>query len=205
MINWQERAHEFREGDPVVPLGWDVLDAGRVSKVYPAIGMVDVQFPSRNIQFPVEELQILEGVWVKPPQVSSHTGDESSSSSSSGVLEDVAVIPLSPKEKAASIRIAQAYLQRKQVERGQIVDCAHARAKQGLYWVAVDRNYRATRIERETKTYFCPRCKDQVLVKAVYKRENGQSEKLFGCKQCLFLVERNSIEGCHLNEGPCDE
>ena len=45
-INYQQRAVEFQVGDSIVPFGVPAEKAGRVVAVYPAIGMVDVEFPS---------------------------------------------------------------------------------------------------------------------------------------------------------------
>ena len=71
--------------------------------------------------------------------------------------------------------------------------------KQAIYWNGTDRKYRATQTEVDSKQYLCPRCKDVILQRAVYKREGGQSERLFGCRHCLFLVLRDDLTNCHLN------
>jgi len=73
--------------------------------------------------------------------------------------------------------------------------------KTAIYWSGVDRQYRATQEELDTKKYLCPRCKIE-LQRAVYRREGGRSDKLFGCKSCLFLVLRDSLQNCHLNDSP---
>lgn len=56
-VNYQERAAEFSVGDIVVPYGMFRDQAGRVTSVWPAIGMVDVETPTGNRRFPVEDLQ----------------------------------------------------------------------------------------------------------------------------------------------------
>ena len=56
-VNYQERAAEFSVGDQVVPYGMFADQAGRVTAVWPAIGMVDVEFPNGNKRYPVEDLQ----------------------------------------------------------------------------------------------------------------------------------------------------
>jgi len=56
-VNYQERATEFSIGDLVSPFGMSRDEAGRVVTVWPAIGMVDVQFPGGVRRLPVEDLQ----------------------------------------------------------------------------------------------------------------------------------------------------
>lgn len=56
-INYQDRATEFTVGDLVSPYGMSRDDAGVVVAVWPAIGMVDVQFPGGVRRLPVEDLQ----------------------------------------------------------------------------------------------------------------------------------------------------
>ena len=82
---------------------------------------------------------------------------------------------------------------------------ARAWARQAIYWASRDRNYRATQTEQATKKYACPKCGES-LKSMIYKREEGQSQRLYGCSSetCSFLVKPGAIQGCHLNE-PCDE
>jgi hypothetical protein len=56
-VNWQERATEFKVGDVVVPFGMFEAQAGRVTAVWPAIGMADVELQTGNKRYPVEDLQ----------------------------------------------------------------------------------------------------------------------------------------------------
>ena len=56
-VNYQERATEFSVGDVVVPFGMFEGQAGRVTAVWPAIGMVDVEMSTGNKRYPVEDLQ----------------------------------------------------------------------------------------------------------------------------------------------------
>ena len=59
-VNYQERAKEFAVGDIVAPFGvWDA-QGGRVTAVWPAIGMVDVEFSIGNRRYPVEDLQKID-------------------------------------------------------------------------------------------------------------------------------------------------
>jgi hypothetical protein len=70
---------------------------------------------------------------------------------------------------------------------------AQAYVKKALYWAAKDRRYRATSDEATSGTYTCPKCKEAQLRKAVYRRAEGASERLFGCPSCLFLIERDAL------------
>ena len=56
-IDYQQRASEFSVGDAVAPFGADSMVSGRVVSVFPAIGMVDVEFAYGNKRYPVEDLQ----------------------------------------------------------------------------------------------------------------------------------------------------
>lgn len=67
--------------------------------------------------------------------------------------------------------------------------------KTALYWAAVDRRYRATKNEKSSSKFICPHCKKEALTKAIYRRLEGKSERLYGCKSCLFLIERDKILG----------
>lgn len=54
--DYQALAVGFSPGDVVVPYGASRDLAGRVVAVWPAIGMVDVEFPGGSKRYPVEEL-----------------------------------------------------------------------------------------------------------------------------------------------------
>ena len=55
-VDYQSRAKEFSIGDRVIPYGLFDSQSGRVTAVYPAIGMVDVEFAIGNKRIPVEVL-----------------------------------------------------------------------------------------------------------------------------------------------------
>lgn len=57
-VNYQERAKQFSPGDYVTLFGDFMSVAGRVTAVYPGIGMVDVENSRGNKRYPVEELQL---------------------------------------------------------------------------------------------------------------------------------------------------
>ena len=59
--DYQTRAAEFSVGDIVFPYEAGSDKSGTVVSVYPAIGMVDVQFPNGSKRYPVEDLQRADG------------------------------------------------------------------------------------------------------------------------------------------------
>lgn len=59
--NYQEIAAAFSPGDIVTIFGMSKDLAGRVVAVWPAIGMVDVEYPSGTRRLPVEDLQRFDG------------------------------------------------------------------------------------------------------------------------------------------------
>ena len=162
--DYQERAREFVVGDIVFPY---LLDAypdhrGRVTAVYPSIGMVDVEYPNGSKRHPVEELQRLDANNnIDPPNNSTTPGGES-------------VVKLAK-------RVSEAFV------------------KKSIYWVNRNRKYRASQSEILTKCYCCPKCAHPTLKQAIYKRDDGISEKLLGCPSCLFLIRRADLVGHHTN------
>lgn len=170
-VDYQERAREFAPGDLVVPYGNTQEAGGRVIAVYPAIGMADVEFTSGAKRIPVEDLQRFdkeEGTTLPP------CGDSTPGGHPTAVSTDTVEVPV---RLANSRRVAEAFV------------------KQALYWAASDRRYRATQAEIATGHFKCPKCKEAVLRPAIYKRRGGQSERLLGCPNCLFLVKKSDIIG----------
>lgn len=163
-VNYQERATEFSVGDTVVPFGlWDSQN-GRVTAVWPAIGMLDVEFPVGNRRFPVEDVQRMENGMADPPDTDSAPGGGGSVS-----------VPGGPYPKSAN-RVAQAF------------------TKKSIYWAQKDRQYRMTRPEAETQSPTCPKCgPESPLKRAIYKRRDGSSERLQGCPGCMFLIKDADI------------
>lgn len=164
--DYQALATEFAVGDITVPYGASRDLAGRVTAVWPAIGMVDVEFPAGVKRYPVEELVRFEEDtgFVAPPRDGYVPGGQGTVS-----------VPGGPVAPAFVTRVAQKYV------------------KQALYWAAADRRYRATAQELDCGSFTCPKCKGGSLRKAIYRRVSGQSEHLYGCPTCLFLIERDSI------------
>ena len=182
-VNYQERATEFSVGDLVVPYGhYDAL-SGRVTAVWPAIGMVDVEFVSGNKRYPVEDVVRIdeENTTVLPPTTDSTPGGQPTVSVPGGPL---------PQKTAREGRMAQRV--------------AEAYVKKALYWAAPDRQYRAPSSEVVSGRYTCPKCRargiESFLRPAAYKRREGVSERLLGCPSCVFLIKKVDIINCPDNQ-----
>lgn len=182
-VDYQERAAEFAPDDIVVPYGLSESMAGRVTAVWPAIGMIDVEFALGNKRLGVEEVIRLnpENTSVSPPFSNSVPGG-----AGTVLVPGGPVAPVPEAVKTASVeRVAQAYV------------------KKALYWSGKDRQYKAPSAEVATGHYTCPKCRSRgissVLKPAAYKRREGVSEKLMGCGECLFLVKRSDIVNCPSN------
>jgi hypothetical protein len=182
-VNYQERASEYAVGDVVMPFG-AYGTSGRVTSVWPAIGMIDVEFPTGNKRVPAEDLQRLDtdGNFA-PPTTDSSPANGPTVSVPGGPVEQVDA----PREREVIQQSAS-----RQPDPSRV---ARAVVKRALYWRGKDRQYRATREEIATGHYGCPKCKEGTLRPATYKRRNGMSEKLLGCPSCLFLVKKADIIG----------
>lgn len=171
-VNWQQMAHEFSVGDCVNLLHGDASDVGRVVAVWPAIGQLDIQFPSGWTRKPVEEVIRLDGSNpYAPPAVENNQ-----------VPGGAGTVPVSggPPPKTASVqRVTEAFL------------------KKALYWAERDRQYRPSRAERDSGVYYCPKCKGPMEFRR-YKRRNGITERLLACCDCMFLIKPMDagLEGC---------
>jgi hypothetical protein len=168
-LDYQQRALEFSVGDVVTPFGMIQSVSGRVTAVWPAIGMADVEFPNGNKRYPVEDLQrMLDGNAVPP-------------FTNSAPVTEMSEVSNGPSPKA----VVKAYMR-----------------KNALYWAGTDRQYRMSRPELESGCACCPRCgRDFPLVKTVYKRREGASDRLLGCKNCLFLIKESDIISTPVNKG----
>lgn len=174
--NWQARAKAFRVGDRVYPvLGGTNAVGGVVVAVWPAIGMVDVALPYGTSRYPVEELYIdTSGNRLSDADIQTDMVP--------GGLPTVPVSggPPAPDPDLAGVAVG--------------VPRVASASKVAIYWIAQDRKFRATREEVAARSLCCPRC-DYALAPTVYKRENGKSVRLLGCKKCLFLVKPGDVEG----------
>lgn len=70
---------------------------------------------------------------------------------------------------------------------------SHA-VKTAMYWMAQNRQHRATRTEVQVKKPNCPRC-GTPMRKATYKMREGQRVKLFACPKDLYLIKQDDILG----------
>ena len=75
---------------------------------------------------------------------------------------------------------------------------AESAAKVALYWKQKDRQYHATQDECSSGSYSCPKCKDPGLKKAIYKRTDGISDRLWACPGCMFLIKDSDM---HIHGG----
>lgn len=176
-IDYQQRALAFKVGDEVFPLHADSSMSGRVVALWPAIGMADVEFPNGNKRYPVEELQIATAKDIETPKTES-------------VPSGAGTVPVSvpPPKKEAKVQI------------GALAErVAKAFVRHAVYWNGPDRKYRASQEEIATRQYICPKC-STTMKPAIYKREEGKSERLLGCPDCLFLVRLADLIGHHSNE-----
>lgn len=189
--DYQARASAFRVGDRVYPiLKGNPASGGTVVAVWPAIGMVDVQFPHGNSRYPVEDLAIdstatkdIENVVdVMADSVPGGAGTVSVPGGPSPLMKDRPE-PL------------QSFLENEGTLDKSINRVASAYIKKAVYWTAPDRKYKASREEITSGNFCCPKCDESYLRKVVYKRDGGASEKLFCCPSCLFLIKRTDIIG----------
>ena len=185
-IDYQQRASEFSVGDAIVPTGVDSINSGRVVAVYPAIGMVDVEFPHGNKRYPVEDIQrIRQDAPVNEPKHESVPGGAGSVEVSGGPYDS-----LNSPDKAAP-----AYLVEEEEAEGERSNrVAKAFLKRSIYWAGVDRKYRANKAEVISGSCSCPKC-GTGMKPAIYKRSDGISERLMGCPSCLFLIKRCDVLG----------
>jgi hypothetical protein len=162
-VNWQERATEFNVGDVVVPAGMFDSQAGRVTAVWPAIGMVDVEMPGGSKRYPVEELQRLND---DGDVVPTH------SNSVPGGTPTVSV-PGGPKTAS---RVAAAFAKQS----------LYWASKDRQY-----RMTRPESSEGRPCCPRCEG--GPHLKRAIYKRRDGSSERLLGCPSCMFLIKDSDI------------
>lgn len=173
-VDYQRRAREFQVGNIVYPILGLAAQSGRVMAVWPAIGMVDVEFSTGSVRMPVEDLQRYESKDYQPPEV----GDDNIPGGAGTVSVPGGPHKL-PHTSSDHIRdrVARAFV------------------KKALYWASADRQYKATKAELDGGNYTCPKCGQDHLRKAIYKRRGGQSVPLLGCGMCLFLIKQEDILG----------
>lgn len=130
-VDYQRRSQAFELGMRVYPfLGGNPSRSGIVVSIYPAIGMVDVQFPHGSQRYPVEDLVV------------DTSGDYKNiyTDNQDTVPGGVGTVPVSSRAvKKQANRVASKYM------------------KRAIYWYRKDRTYRQCRNE---KVLCCPKCKD---------------------------------------------
>ncbi len=181
-VDYQQRASEFSVGDSVYYSMDGQNHIGGVTAVYPAIGMIDVEYPDGSVRLPVEDVTRYESKDVIPPAL-----EHDNVPGGAGTVR----VPGGPVPRAA----------RAELER-HANRVAQAWVKKSLYWAGKDRKYKATSAEIASGRFSCPKCKNHVdedepvyLRPANYKRSEGVSERLLGCPECLFLIKRCDIIG----------
>lgn len=175
---YQMLAKELSVGDAVIPIGQPVGGVGRVTKIYVGLGMADVEFNGGNRRFPVEDLSFIdEGEHSFAPDHDTVAGGEISEKpfGDRNIETNPPYEAFDPMfEDELSTRVAKKFV------------------KNALYWAAKDRKYRATRSECGSH-YTCPKCPDVPMKKAIYKRMEGSSDRLWGCPNCMFLIKDSDI------------
>jgi hypothetical protein len=191
-VDYQQRATEFRVGDAVMPYGDDPSVSGRVLAVYPAIGMVDVQFANGSRRYPVEELQRIrqDAAPNEPLTTDSVPGGAGTVKVPGGpyTMENVKDAPapafmISPEETDYERSLRQHSMKR----------VAQAFVKKSIYWASKDRKYKVSRSETNTGELDCPKCRSASLGKGIYKRRDGASDRLFVCNGCLFMIKDSDL------------
>jgi hypothetical protein len=176
-VDYQQRASEFAVGDIVYPfMSGNSDNSGRVMAVWPAIGMVDVEWPHGSERVPVEDLQQYEAKDFRPPDV----GHDNVPGGATSVTVPGGPVPKAAFDVGASTnRVAVAFV------------------KRSLYWGAKDRKYRATKAEIGSGRFGCPKCRaeETFLRKVNYKRQEGRSDHLLGCPSCLFVIKKCDLIG----------
>lgn len=199
--DFQERALEFHVGDMVIPYYASVERAGRVKAVFPAIGMIDVEFPHGSKRYPVEEITKLHNdrTWVEAPHSDSIPGGAGTVVVDGGPYPSVDYSHESDQEPNVLLeRDGESAGKKKQAHqqmRRSVRRVAEAFVKKAIYWTDKDRQYKATQDEIESRRFMCPKGCGVPMRKTVYKRRGGRSDRLFGCPECLFLIKRDDVVG----------
>jgi hypothetical protein len=129
-VDYQRRSQAFELGMRVYPfLGGSPSRSGLVIAIFPAIGMVDVQFPHGSQRYPVEDLV----VDTSGDYLNIYDDDQDT------VPGGVGSVPVTSRAvKKQASRVASKYM------------------KKAIYWYKKDRTYRQCRNEEKP---CCPKCK----------------------------------------------
>lgn len=66
--------------------------------------------------------------------------------------------------------------------------------KTAAYWVAQNRQYRATSTDLKAGKPSCPKCSSSMR-RTTYRMEEGSKHKVFACPKCLTIIDPSSILG----------
>ena len=66
--------------------------------------------------------------------------------------------------------------------------------KTAAYWVAQNRQYRATQGELNARKPFCPKCGTK-MKRTTYKMDQGAKQRLWACPTDLFLIKQEHVLG----------
>lgn len=195
-IDSQMRSEWIEEGDEVRILeertGHLSKWVGTVTAVVDSIGMVDVETPFGNERYRSELIQ--------PESGAPDYEDTSYSSWDSRSAAEVANSYL--RRVGGQLKQAASHLLEAGVEPVRCYDRLFRSysdeysdseirdaMKLAMYWKEKGRQYIPTLEEEEKGTYFCPRCDEEELVKANYKKHT----KLLACPKCFFLIRPEDI------------
>ena len=197
--NWQARGQEFAVGQSVRMVNGGATDEGRVVAVWPAIGMVDVEFPHTNYRMPVESLHIVspgDDSFVTPVHETVSGGAGCEGDVSQGALQTDLIRAEEPRVELVH-EVGPVEELRKEPKLASRV--ARAFVKKSLYWHARDRKYRVSRDEHNNGQYSCPirGCKGH-LKRATYKMQDGAKIKLHACPSCLFIIKTSDLLTDHV-------
>jgi len=191
-IDFQARASAFEVGSRVFTLlGGNPAQGGTVVAVWPAIGMVDVQFPHGSTRYAVEDLVI------DTSENYENFGDFQADSIPGGtptvsVPGGPGVLKKDFRDDLTEDKLLREASSRRVASPDRVIE---ALVKKALYWDSPDRKYRMCKSELGSGVPTCPRCVGVELRKVLYKREDGRNEKLYACSDCLFLIRRGDVVG----------
>lgn len=225
MIDYWKLTKNFKPGDTVQQVlpGQGVGPyVGRVLAVLPAIGFVDVQWPTGSERVSPEELILCGPEFAKyiPPQLSFSyfPGLDVTKTAGAGRWRTTEVPAGFHKELTKVFRRGASEVQAYDEMWHRYASFADDEAlrdevakfyrfasntfdllvqqvgKNAAYWASKDRNYRATKGEIGAGSPNCPRCRGQMR-KTVYKMREGNKERLFACPSCLYLIKQDNILG----------
>ncbi len=222
MIDFWQLARDFRVGDTVqgINLSNSALSpyVGRVVQVSPGIGMVDVQWPFGVEQASPETLVRVSPTFFSyvPPELNQLYPELKSKRASdlwSSVLPKSFYVHLAKSwHKGASALVAYDDYYRSHPladeptvraetdkfyrlgSRAFEMRLEAAVVKTAAYWVAQNRQYRATSDDLNTGKPACPKCATRMR-KTTYRMEAGAKHKVLACPKCLEIIDPGSVLG----------